>query len=219
MLLRPNENFRSRSPVLFLPTIRLSYIAGWITTHSEAIHSVAERPPHNSGTALQVETSCGRLRQEISRAAQLEGIQDSQSKWNLIRRLVSRLVKGIVSFIDGLSGLRGFSRFCSVSFPWHPIQNLHLVGHDFGYRTLFAFRACPLPSLQPAFQVNVPALIQVFSADLRQAGEADDLKPLHPFPGSACWFLSPLVDRKAEGTDRLALLAEFKFRGIAQEPD
>ena len=45
----------------------------------------------------------------------------------------------------------------------------------------------------------MPALIQVFAANLRQAGEANDLKPLHPFPGSACWVFPPFVDRKAKG--------------------
>jgi hypothetical protein len=57
----------------------------------------------------------------------------------------------------------------------------------------------------------MPAGTQVFPANLSQAGEADDLKPFHPFPGSACWVFPPLVYRKAERTDGLTLLAEFKF--------
>src|ERR1035441_2589052 len=63
MLLRPNENFRSGSPVLFLLTIQLGCIAGWITTHSDAIHLVAERPQRSSGPALQVETTGVQSRQ------------------------------------------------------------------------------------------------------------------------------------------------------------
>src|ERR1019366_5170689 len=85
-------------------------------------------------------------------------------------------------------------------------------------RALFAFSAFPLPGLQPAFQVNMPAGTQVFTANLRQTGEADDLEPLHALPGSACWVFPPLVNRKAERTDGLALLAEFEFRRITQKP-
>ena len=131
----------------------------------------------------------------------------------------ARSIEWVVALIDGLRRLRGFSRLRTVPVLGRSVQNLHLVGHDFDCRALFAFRALPLPGLQPAFQVNVPALIQVFAANLRQAGEADDLKPLHPFPGSACCVFPPLVDRKAERTDGLALLAEFKFRRITQKPD
>ncbi len=64
----------------------------------------------------------------------------------------------------------------------------------------------------------MPAGTQVFAANLRQAGEADDLKPFHPFSGSACWVLPPLADRKAKRLDRLALLAEFEFGRITQKP-
>jgi len=56
----------------------------------------------------------------------------------------------------------------------------------------------------------------VFTANLCKAGEADDLKPLHPLPGSAGGVFPPLVDRKAERTYGLALLAEFKFWRIPQ---
>src|ERR1039457_6879082 len=52
------------------------------------------------------------------------------------------LVKGVVAFVDRLRWLRCFGRFCSVSVLGKSIQNLHLVGHDFDCRALFAFRAC-----------------------------------------------------------------------------
>jgi len=86
----------------------------------------------------------------------------------LIRRLASRLVKGIVAIIDGLRKLRGFGSLRAVATLGNSIQNLHLVGHDFDSRALIAFGPFPLPCLQPAFQVNVPAGTQVFAADLSQ---------------------------------------------------
>jgi hypothetical protein len=49
-----------------------------------------------------------------------------------------------------------------------------MVGHDFDYRAPFALRTCPLPGLQPAFQVDMPAFIQVFAADLSQQAEANN---------------------------------------------
>jgi len=80
----------------------------------------------------------------------------SQSKWNLIPGLDALLVKRIVAIVDRFRRLRGFSRPCTVSVLRCPIQNLQLVGYDFDYGALFAFRPCPFPSLQPAFQINVP---------------------------------------------------------------
>jgi len=65
----------------------------------------------------------------------------------------------------------------------------------------------------------MPALIQVFAADLSQAAEANDMKPLYSLPASAFWVFPPLVDRKAKRTDGLALLAELKFRRLTQKPD
>jgi len=103
----------------------------------------------------------------------------------LIPRLASRLVEGVVSLIDGLSGLRWFSRFCTVSVLGRSIQNLHLVGHNFDCRALLAFTACPLPSLQSAFDVDMATLDKPLTAHFCQAAKADDLKPLHAFPASA----------------------------------
>src|ERR1019366_967660 len=77
----------------------------------------------------------------------------------------------------------------------------------------------PLPCLQPAFQVNVPALIQVFTADLSQPTEADDLEPLHSFTRSTISVFPPFVDCKAERTDRITFLAEPEFRCVTQKPD
>jgi hypothetical protein len=65
----------------------------------------------------------------------------------------------------------------------------------------------------------MPALIQVFAADLSQPTKADDLKPLHSFTRSTVLLFPPFVDRKAESTDRVALLAETEFRCIPEKPD
>jgi hypothetical protein len=136
----------------------------------------------------------------------------------LLRRLASRIVEGIVALIDGLRGLRGFGRLRTVPILGQPIQNLHLVGHDFDSRALFALRACPLPGLQPPFQVNVPAFIQVFAADLRQPTKSNNAKPLYSLTSSTLCVFPPLVDRKAESPDGRALRAEFKFWSVTQKP-
>jgi hypothetical protein len=81
------------------------------------------------------------------------------SKRNLIRCLASRLVKGVVAFVDGLRRLGRFSILWAVSVLGRSIQNLHLIGYDFHCRARFSFRAFPLPGLQPTFKVNVPAFI------------------------------------------------------------
>jgi len=60
---------------------------------------------------------------------------------------------------------------------------------------------------------------QVLARDLSQPTEANNLEPLHSLARSAFCVFPPLVDRKAEGTDGLALLAEFEFRRITQKPD
>jgi hypothetical protein len=93
---------------------------------------------------------------------------------------------------------------------------LHLAGDDFYCRALFAFRTCPLPGLQPAFQVNVPSLIQIFATDLSQPTEADDMKPLNAFPGRPVRVFPSLIDRKAKRTDGVAFRAELiKARGCS----
>ena len=135
----------------------------------------------------------------------------------LIRRLASLHIKGVVAFVDGLRRLRWFSSLRAAPVSWSSIQNLHLVGDDLGCGAFLAFRAVPLPSLQPAFQVNMPALIQVFSADLSQPAEADDLKPLHPLAETTGSVFPPFVNRKAESTDGRALRAEFKLWGFPQQ--
>jgi hypothetical protein len=61
--------------------------------------------------------------------------------------LTSQFVKGVIAFIDGLRRLRGFSRLRAVPVLGNSVQNLHLVGHDFDCRALFAFRAFPLSGL------------------------------------------------------------------------
>src|ERR1039458_2660458 len=143
----------------------------------------------------------------------------SRSKRNLIRRLAFQLIKRIVAFVDRFHTLRGFSRLCLISVLGGSIQNLHLVGHDFDYRALFAFGAFPLPGLQTTFQVNVPALVQVFAANLRQPSKADDLEPLHSLTRGAFSIFPPFVYRKAERTDGIAFLAEPEFRCVTQKPD
>src|ERR1035437_6020663 len=65
----------------------------------------------------------------------------------------------------------------------------------------------------------MPALVQVFTADLRQPAKADDLEPLHSLTRSTVSVLPPFVDSKAESTDRGAFLAEPKFRCITKKPD
>ncbi len=99
-----------------------------------------------------------------------------------IRRLASQLVEGVVALIEGLRGLRRFSCFCTVPVLWSPIRNPHLVGHDFDCGALFAFPVLPFPRLQSTFDVDVATLVEILTANFRQATEADDLKPLHSFP-------------------------------------
>jgi hypothetical protein len=65
----------------------------------------------------------------------------------------------------------------------------------------------------------MPALVQVFAAHLSQPTEANDPEPFNPLAWSTICIFPPLVDGKAERTDGLALLAEFKFRGITQKPN
>ena len=114
-----------------------------------------------------------------------------------------RCVERVIALIDGLRRLRGLNCLPTVPVLGSSVQNLHLACHDFDSRALFAFRAFPLTSLQPAFQVNMPAGTQVFAANLRQAGEADDMKPFHPVAGSACCVLPPLIDGEADGTVKI----------------
>src|ERR1035441_6687304 len=99
------------------------------------------------------------------------------------------------------------------------IKNLHLVGHDFESSARFAFRAFPLPCLQPAFQVNMPTLIKEFAADFSQATEANDLKPLHSLTRSPVSVFPPFVYRKAESAHRGAFLAKTEFWGITKKSD
>ena len=137
----------------------------------------------------------------------------------LICRFASRSIEWVVALIDGLRGLRWFRSLRTIPALRGSIENLHLVGHDFDCCALLASTVFPFPSLQSAFDVDVSTTVKVLTANLGQAGEADDLKPLHPFPGSAFCVFPPLVDRKAERTDGLALRAEFKFRRPTQKPD
>src|ERR1035437_3682881 len=129
------------------------------------------------------------------------------------------LVEGVIAFVDRLRRLRGFSRLCTVSVLGRSVQNLHLVGHNFDYRALFAFRAFPLPGLQPAFQVNMPALIEIFAANLSQPTEANNLKPLHSLTRSTVPVLPPLAYSKAEIADGRTFRAEPEFRCVTQKPD
>jgi hypothetical protein len=123
-------------------------------------------------------------------------------------------------FIEWIVALFGrFRSLCPASITWSPIQNLHLVGHDFDCRSLLAPSIFPFPSLQSAFDIDVATAVKVLTANLCQPTEADDLKPLHTFPGSAFCVFPPLVDRKAERPDWLPLLGETNFRRITQKPD
>ena len=149
----------------------------------------------------------------------MASFEGSLSKWNLIHCLASRLIKGVVALIDGLHRLRCFSRLRAVSVLGCPVQDLHLIGYNFDYRALFAFGAFPLPGLQTTFQVNVPALVQVFAANLRQPSKAHDLEPLHSLTRGAFSIFPPFVYRKAERTDGIAFLAEPEFRCVTQKPD
>src|ERR1039458_3513472 len=70
-------------------------------------------------------------------------------------------------------------------------------------RSSYAYRlqGLPLPCLQPAFQVNMPAFIQVFPADLSQPAKANNLEPLHSLARSTLSVLPPFVNCKAKRTD------------------
>jgi hypothetical protein len=63
------------------------------------------------------------------------------------------------------------------------------------------------------------ALVKILTADFRQTVEADDSKPLDPFPPRTLGILPTFVDRDTERADWLALLTEPDLRRFAKEPD